>query len=837
MAIDLSQPKIIDPVKIATIGNTTGDTSVEKIDNIYMSRDKSGIISDFEIWKSKLVDVTDSSLNGSGSGRMGVKSYMNNYAFISFGSKDVGFGSSPKNEFVSGGDIGGLLADPDQWKVPTTKNIIEWSKKNKDEGKINKPFNVSGSKNQGSLGMGVATNSNDALKLGENTNQTNIENNQQFSSGGSIQGIGNFDYDWKDFVFCKNYGKIPNNRLLTLRRYKLPVLDNGTVGAKTELAKLVSNEWGGNASGQSNEEWATSDSARALTYFGEGTENSLNGLFGFTVGLNWTERKTPSENPKYNNNISTEGANFLSEPFDYTQLVGKINSLGGNGGFVNIGDVGENALTSAVARFSLKNRLKNAGLSESQLAEYLIANNLASDPFQNGWAYRIFGPVNVLLKTNSRARGLKFEGGAINLVFEYDMTQIGTMNPKLAMLDIISNMLSLTTNSGSFWGGDYRFKRDLTNVPIDDGLLTQIENMANGGSVDYNQFLNSIKSDFEGALEQIKEATGIKDFSELLNFGKVVSDGVDNVLKILTNQTSKDVDNVKLNNLTLELKEFKKQNSMNLIDPIIQNQIKEKEEDIQQLQKSINDKTTVGSASYDSQYDKNIDVASVLQSKDDVVRVILNNGILKRNGDVRSLAKNLMMIKPLITGEPVGEWHLTVGNPMQPIAMIGNLICTGMSMSFSEELGYDDFPTSIKFKVSLDHGRDRDKGDIESMFNMGQGRTYLNIKGATPWETGYSTRSSDNDNAKDPGEDNKNSDGTLGDSKTAQKNPPNSLNEDSKLDKTKGENDSLKNENVSSVDMKTFTNPLMSSGVKTNNPSLSLSQQKQRNSLFGDGQQ
>jgi hypothetical protein len=43
------------------------------------------------------------------------------------------------------------------------------------------------------------------------------------------------------------------------------------------------------------------------------------------------------------------------------------------------------------------------------------------------------------------------------------------------------------------------------------------------------------------------------------------------------------------------------------------------------------------------------------------------------------------------------------------------------TITFSDELGADDFPVSIKFKVTLTHGRPRAKQDIESMFNHGGG--------------------------------------------------------------------------------------------------------------------
>ncbi|NBO21787.1 hypothetical protein EBU94_00380 [bacterium] len=81
-------------------------------------------------------------------------------------------------------------------------------------------------------------------------------------------------------------------------------------------------------------------------------------------------------------------------------------------------------------------------------------------------------------------------------------------------------------------------------------------------------------------------------------------------------------------------------------------------------------------------------------------------------------------IHSLLTGAPVGEWHITVGNPMNPMMMIGNLICTGVKLEFNDELGPDDFPTELKATVTLEHGMPRDKTAIESMFNKGGGRLY-----------------------------------------------------------------------------------------------------------------
>ena len=83
----------------------------------------------------------------------------------------------------------------------------------------------------------------------------------------------------------------------------------------------------------------------------------------------------------------------------------------------------------------------------------------------------------------------------------------------------------------------------------------------------------------------------------------------------------------------------------------------------------------------------------------------------------------------LLTGAPQGEWHLQVGSPLNPIMMIGNLVCTNAKIEFSDELGPDDFPTELKVTITLEHAMPRDKDGIESMFNFGQGRIYALPKG------------------------------------------------------------------------------------------------------------
>ena len=55
----------------------------------------------------------------------------------------------------------------------------------------------------------------------------------------------------------------------------------------------------------------------------------------------------------------------------------------------------------------------------------------------------------------------------------------------------------------------------------------------------------------------------------------------------------------------------------------------------------------------------------------------------------------------------------------------GNLALQDSEFSFEGPLGFEGFPTKMKVDITLKPGRPRDKTEIESMFNAGRGRMYL----------------------------------------------------------------------------------------------------------------
>jgi hypothetical protein len=78
----------------------------------------------------------------------------------------------------------------------------------------------------------------------------------------------------------------------------------------------------------------------------------------------------------------------------------------------------------------------------------------------------------------------------------------------------------------------------------------------------------------------------------------------------------------------------------------------------------------------------------------------------------------------LLTGNPTGEWHLTVGNPFNPVMMIGNLVLESSDISFEGPFTIDDVPSYVVVELTVKPGMPRDKYAIQSMFNQGKGRYY-----------------------------------------------------------------------------------------------------------------
>jgi hypothetical protein len=103
---------------------------------------------------------------------------------------------------------------------------------------------------------------------------------------------------------------------------------------------------------------------------------------------------------------------------------------------------------------------------------------------------------------------------------------------------------------------------------------------------------------------------------------------------------------------------------------------------------------------------------------------------------LKNAIPELISVRSALSDRPVGEWHIVVGNPVNPIFVMGDLVCSAVTMTWDQEMGPDDFPTGVTFSVDLNQGKPRDKTAIERMLNLGQSKlTTGAIRGSSTDDT------------------------------------------------------------------------------------------------------
>lgn len=431
-------------------------------------------------------------------------------------------------------------------------------------------------------------------------------------------------YNVKDFIFCKHYGVIPNNRMITLRRFPSPTTDslktispsgsnfdfiisNGEIKTQPvnqgEIGKVL------DPTGEYN---SVLPVAQAVTYFGSDTENSLNTILGINTGLNFSsEGQTQMKNEK------TGDPGIMSSPFG--DLIKSYLATGTTQ--INT-DSADNLIGAIINPQKSLNQLKRL---------YLDAATTGDGPLSK----KIFVNVNTVDTVMTRKQG--FSGGTdtFNLTFEYNLTSVGNINSKILFLDLMTNLLSLGSDYGTFLSPELRL--DQSNAGI--GFP--------GGAAGYAQ---SITDPVQYITDQVAGMFNGSNIQKILDAEKNLKQDIEAAVQDLKNFVS---------------------------DP-----------------------------------DRGIPKESKLYKS---LTVLMTDAFLKQ-----------IYFQPImLSGYPTGSWHIVVGNPLNPIAMIGNLVCTNVKIYLGEDLGPDDFPTSMKAVFLMNPGRQKHRGDYESMFNRGNGRLYL----------------------------------------------------------------------------------------------------------------
>lgn len=280
---------------------------------------------------------------------------------------------------------------------------------------------------------------------------------------------------------------------------------------------------------------------------------------------------------------------------------------------------------------------------------------------------KVYTPKDTIQDTHIYEGKLTFKH-EFTLNFSYRLRAYDNINPKSAFLDLLGNILTVTYRKGTFWGGR-------------NEILGAKPNKA--GWQKYNNILKGM-SDAGGDLwKNIFHLEGANTDSILGALGQFGSSFLDTMKgagfdiggageKVI--QTVKDV--------------F----SGNMTVP------------------EVIDKTKTV-AQTGAKKIKELNIGQVLMGN-------INNKLGR---------PALYAFDSLLTGAKVGLWHVTIGNPKNPIATFGNLIMTNAKITHSGPLGFDDFPTELHVSVSLKHAMSRDATEISKMYTKGQNDIYLSL--------------------------------------------------------------------------------------------------------------
>lgn len=584
-------------------------------------------------------------------------------------------------------------------------------------GDLIKPIDQGTSTPVGNEGNGVSLGSSIGPAEGlsnvlENPTAQNLINWCTAGSGDPRIGTNAVEYAWEDFLWCKNYGLVPNNYMVTLRRFSQPITDDLLDWQKIvvpDISRLITwvdgedNTWESvGLKFSSAMTWTQLESEVQVLSAGGGcpdpeTPIMINDKLSIKAGklkvgdtvwtlheytgkwgrfpVTYIERtKQPKVSIEFRDgsNIVVSTTHKFMDSFGNwkrshdleigdlikgisgNQMITSIKAIGfGEVMIIEIGDahtyisnglVSHNKTKQGNEGAAIGGPLGNAIKAVSWITQKppgsppgaftdKTAGNGGSgnDPYANKNV--VYGPLDVIKTMMMRGKGLMFEQ-AFTLKFEYELRSIDGINPKVAMIDLLSNVFVMTANRGEFWGGDIR-------------------HFGGGG----------------GGGESSKTVGPLGDPAKLM------AGDYTGYFKSLTD------------NIGTRIKEFTGGEGLTL-------------EGIANAAKGIGGNM----------------MSNIIGGAMD--------GAQGGGGAAGAQAMN-----SLLTGEETGEWHIMVGNPANPIVSIGNLILEKSEYHLHGALGADDFPTKLTVTCTLKPARPRDRSDMMAMFHRG-GRTYTTLSPA-----------------------------------------------------------------------------------------------------------
>lgn len=101
-------------------------------------------------------------------------------------------------------------------------------------------------------------------------------------------------------------------------------------------------------------------------------------------------------------------------------------------------------------------------------------------------------------------------------------------------------------------------------------------------------------------------------------------------------------------------------------------------------------------------------------------------------GIVKKFETRILGIINALTGQPSGNYHVTIGNPKRPLFCSGDMIVKEVSLKFGETLAFNDLPSRITADFTMTNARPIGLQEIMARFAQGQGRSYK--PGPSSWQ-------------------------------------------------------------------------------------------------------
>lgn len=292
--------------------------------------------------------------------------------------------------------------------------------------------------------------------------------------------FGRATYSYADFMYCKHLGKVPNNYLITVRRYPAPISDGVMPSGIGPSRKK----------GSAGFVDSFLPIGTMITWMGV-SGNDMKNILKYSYSMAFQEKSA-----------------------QWNQL----NEEGGESGILN----GLEAMINPATRRAMAGGETNAAFQNTFGSFFNVGPGFAYKP--EGWDdTKVYGPIDRVKKTYMRGSDGLDTKQSFQLVFEYELKAYNGINPRQAMLDLLASIYSVTYTTGNFWGGGYTSSRRAQSSAFQNLNIFK----CNGGFTD---FMDAFIGDVSTMKSEFLSGFGIQSGDNLIDSAKKILNGIGGVL-------------------------------------------------------------------------------------------------------------------------------------------------------------------------------------------------------------------------------------------------------------------------------------------------------------------